>query len=289
MLKADHQDLPAAARTGSHPNQVQPVIGLALAKAWGDTLGENFRAKAADTVFRASWAGMCARAMHYNAANVPPSNPPDVADRWRMLTGTILHDRVDEYVKAAFPDAEVEVVVVIDDLVSCHADIVLTIDDQKVAVEVKSINGWGFKSSIGARGDAEGPKISHVLQGAMAAYGLDADQLRIVYLSLENLSPREAERQKLSDPAQRFLAEWSYDRDEYRPLAEAELERMRRIRGRIDSDVLAPRVTPEMPSGARVTDPRKGLWVSLDATESGTIWQCGYCDHRDTCLSDGPS
>jgi hypothetical protein len=220
-----------------------------------------------------------------------------------MGLGTMTHKALEEAIPVAFPGAQVEVRVVVEDFASGSADILLEItnDDrgELVLIEMKTVNGYKFKTRATTfDGPPQGPDQAHKVQGAIYAKALDADRLVVLYLSMENVSPKLANK-SVAGEAGRFSAEWHYTRDEFLPLAEAELRRARRIVQFIDEGRLPPRSSPEIPSGARIVDPDGGIWNLMvrdqNAAEgeriarTGSTWICGYCDFRDRCIADGPS
>lgn len=279
-----------------------------LAEAWAATVDQGDKAFAhEDTMIRHSWAGGCARRIAYDIAGAEKTEPLTLADHWRFGIGTLAHERWQEVMVEAFPEAEVEVKVRIDEIPSSgHIDLVLremieesTPDDDGgnvhvTAMELKTINGFGFKAAIGARGEAEGPRHSALLQGALNAHAVDADELVIVYLSLENLSPRELNKMWPGGESwQRFAAEWTYTRDEYEPLAEAEISRLRRIVEFVEAGDEVPRLLSD-PPGAIVINPVDQVGygryqvVARDGTVLGedTTWVCAYCSYRTRCAID---
>jgi hypothetical protein len=161
------------------------------------------------------------------------------------------------------------------------------------ALEIKTINGYGMKMAAGARGDAEGPRTSAITQGALNALAVDADELVILVLSLELMSERElAKLGPGKTEVDRFVAEWTFTREQYEPVARAEIARINKILALNDEHKLPPRVMPGLPDGARIVDPKRGAWhvvVDGQVTQAGTHWQCAnYCRHRDRCIADGP-
>lgn len=299
----DLSDLP---KSHGHTPDKAPWLAPALADKWAETVDRQEPAMASEEArIRHSWAGDCARAMGYHVMDVEVSDELSVADFWRFGTGSVIHERWQEVIAVAFPSAEVEKEVVIEEIPSAGhidlfipgghepSDIVLPLTNS-VSVELKSINGFGFKKAVGARGEAEGPRTSAVLQGSLNAHAADADEMKIVYLSLENLSPYELK--KIGEHEwQRFAAEWTYTRDEYEALAQPEIKRMSKVLEYVDAGKLPPRQVPDdsMPKGARVTDPSKGSWTLVntdgDIIQSGRTWRCDYCPFRRLCISDGAS
>lgn len=322
MIKNDLSNLPGPERPTGNPPAPGAEFAPLLAKAWADTVDREELAFALDTRIRNSWAGKCARQMSYMIQRAEPSNPMDYASYWTFGIGTAIHEMWQAVIQDAFPTAEVEVTV---DMrphgldASGHIDLVVTFTEcpydghviapvaacpvcsgiaekgnYVIAIELKSINGFGFKMSVGARGPAEGPRWSAIVQGSLNGLGMNADEVRIIYLSLENLSPREMDKQGWDQPWQRFSAEWIYTREEYEGIAKAEIGRMNRILEYVDDDKLAPRQIPDpnIPPKARVTDPYTGAWqLERDGQiiDAGKTWMCGYCSFQDRCVQDGPT
>lgn len=310
---------------------------MQIAQAWHELYEDQGKQVAIPgRRFRASESGYCARSIAYSVHQrdtetkvnamlteklidvdaaveaftaVAPTNPPTIADSWRMGLGTIVHDRLEQPIKRAFPGAEVETTIDLSPSIdgSAHIDLVVTlpvIDDGTdtggagkpyvIVVELKTINGFGFKSTTTSfKNGPEGPRLGHVLQGAVMAKVRDADELVVGYLSTELLSPAEAKRQGV-DEVGRFAAEWTFTRDEYMVYADAEAKRVTKLlsimdeAGRPDA---VPRQIPELPAKARIVNPLNGMWTVEDETgsivDSGTTWNCDYCRWRDRCVADG--
>lgn len=293
-LKTDHSSMPKPRKEGAVPDATSRFAPL-LAAAWASNVDTEERAFSIEgRRIRHSWAASCARLIGYRIRGEEPSDPMTVADYWRMGLGTKVHDLWQEILQQAFSMADVEVKVGIDEIESAgHIDAVITesMTGYTTALELKTINGFGFKMAIGARGEAEGARWSAVVQGALNAKAVDADELVIVYLSMECLSPRELKKIG-AEEWQRFAAEWTFTREEYEPIAEAEMKRMARILEIVDAGDLPPRQIPdpEIPKGARVTDPSTGTWQQIQDNKiiaAGTTWHCGYCSQRSRCLADG--
>jgi hypothetical protein len=304
-IKTDRSDLPYPEREAGHPPDRNPIIVPIVAQRWYDTYladGNDTKAHALPgRRFRASWAGKrCDRSLQYAMQGTPASNPPSLADHWRFGIGTMVHEIVQTTLPGAFPNSDIELPVDLRPIGidgSASTDIVLYTDESKtqakLVVELKSINGFGFKNTATTfKGPPEGPKYGHIVQGALAAAALNAtDGLRIGYLSLENLSPNMA---TYSDSeAGRFCAEWHFTLAQCKQLAQREAHRIGRVNAWIDIDGLTERALhdPSIADGAVVTDPRRGMWSQIIGTQvvdAGSTWFCGYCDHRDQCIADGP-
>jgi hypothetical protein len=304
-LKKDLSSLSSVPSGGGELPVKHPTIGPLLAQAWADAFVDTDEHPLAlpmsheNARIRFSWAGMCGRRIGYSVMGEPETNPSGPADHWRFGLGHLVHDQMQQVVQAAFPGAEVEVHTQLEDgLLAGHADVEITDGGtvsegvswtKKISVEIKTINGFGFKKAVGARGAAEGPRIGAKIQGALNAVAGNCDELVILYLSMENLSPREAKNIG-ADEIGRFCAEWHYTRDEFEPWAEAERERFLGILATVDAGSTPDRYIPhEMPPGAVIDDPFKGQWVLREGgalVDAGSTWMCGYCPFADRCIDD---
>lgn len=302
-IAKDLSDLPTADKPAGTPPVAEPQFVSAIAESWFNQYlanGEHMRSKANEALpYRASFTAFrCDRQLHYAMAG--KERPvPNIADAYRMSLGTLVHNGLEEAINATFPNAEFEVVVDLTTIGvpgSAHADIVTYLDQttRKVdaVVEVKTVNGFGFKSmATDFKGPAQGPRSGHVLQAALSAMALDADRVVIAYLSMENLSPT-MKRYTQSDIG-RFAAEWHYTREEYTALAMREIARIQRVTKWLDiPELIAPTTVhdDEVPEGAFIQDPSRGMWVAHNADSSiadtGRVWFCDYCDWKDQCVSD---
>lgn len=328
-IKQSAADIPREASAGNPPDE-HPRYGQLLAQAWSAINDEHYHQKSRTDVpryVRLSWAGACARLVGYRLLDRPESNPPDLAAIWRMSLGTMVHELLQEALVRAFPTAEIEknIGAESDALfgfpVSGRTDVFLVDDDGKrIAIEVKSINGFGFKKSVGARGVPEGPRGSALYQAALNGRAHNADEIVIVYLSLECLSDRELTALVTKTGGEpidirKFVAEYTYSRADLDALVDAELKRLAKIVGMVDLRAeaeqalaeqteggpsavldlapLPPRSIPlSMPARARVTDPLKGTWalvVEDNVLQAGESWECQYCSQQLRCAEDGPS
>lgn len=285
-LARDLSDLPTAARTRSDgcPPDETPRFVQALVEAWAAVDDDKPRAFP-DSRFRHSDAGKCARAIAYAALDLPASNPMDLSGTWNTNLGTIVHEAWQEALAARYPDADIEPKVRTD-AGSGHIDAVVDTDDKRIAVELKTIGGFAYKLAVGERGAAQGPKHEHIVQAALNALAVDADEAVIAYLSKEAISVDAAKRKGIGELG-RFCAEWTFDRDAYMPVALAEIARVQGILNLLDEGQLPARKIPDLPTGAVVTDPASGQWRVTDddgrILDAGTFWMCGYCRFQDTC------
>lgn len=302
-LKADHSTLPRQQTAEGNPPDKNPRFVTALAQAWHAQYladGRDERATANGSLLRGSDAATCGRQLSYEIRRrrgdigMERSNPSTIADAYRFGLGSMVHDVFQEALIAAFPGAEIEVVGVFTDPdLSLHADAKIVHEGKTIAFELKTTNGFSFKRiATSGRQPAEGPKLSAILQGAMAAKAFNADELVVAYLSMELLSPTEAKRQGVDDIG-RFACEYTYLPEVFLPLADAELARLAAIQKATDAGEDVPRFIPGVtPLGAEVQDPATGRWELRDPSNdyilnSGTAWPCqGYCPHALRCIED---
>jgi hypothetical protein len=307
-IKKNLGDLPVVSTGNGVRPDADPFIGRAIAKAWLDKNYQEGKAHAVEgSRFRFSMAGACSRQLQYYVTGEPVTDPPDAADAWRMGLGTMVHTAIQEYFEASmvngvfdcnYYEVEMETKTSIPEISgSGHVDMLFTLFDgdskpyRKVVVEIKTLNGFGFKvAATGFKGPAEGPRRDHIKQAALSAYALDADDVIICYVSMENVSPSLAG--KYCDDAEygRFTAQWTYSKAEWMPLAVAEIERVRSVLAQIDhpaGGLVEPTIENDSGVLVSITDPSSGRWELLDdgvLIDSGKAWQCGYCRYRSTCI-----
>lgn len=164
--------------------------------------------------------------------------------------------------------------------------------EKVIALELKTCGGYSFKSAVGKarRGTpAEGPRSEHILQGALNASAVGADELVIAYLAKECVSVNVADG--IGDLA-RFSAEWTFTREDFEPLAKAERDRLAGILTLLDDGLLAARKVPDLPPGAEIMDVPSGRWEVRDGdavVDTGTYFMCrGYCNYRSLCATTEP-
>lgn len=300
-INRDLSGLPAG-----RPPDREPRFGPKLAEAiYSKFIDDGPRAKAIeDRWFRASMAGMCSRAIALGLANVPETNPPSIADEWRMWLGKVVHDAIDSVVADVFPEAEHEVDVDLIEIVdgSAHLDLLFKVgfDAYVICVEVKTMNGFAYKlATTSFKGDPEGPKLSAILQGGLAARALDADELVILVFAMENISPSQAKRDGL-DEVGRFTAEWTFSREQYLEETDREVRRLNWLHSKVEGlDVSDPvrflgEIPPIVPDDDGtpiwITNPAKGageIRAGGKAIDFVSTWQCDYCRYRDLCVEVG--
>lgn len=236
------------------------------------------------TMFRHSMASFCSRSLGYQVTGHQPTNPVDEAASYRFEVGTAIHDLFQAALKKKYGDAcELEVQVQIEEADSSgHIDAVIR-GELVDALELKSINGVGYRYAVGACKDgAKGPRHSAVVQAALNAHAIDADRAVVVYLPTENISQKTIDRYRL-DPSLAHRAEWWYPRAEYEPIAQAEIQRWRGIADLVNNGELPPRYIPE--EQAIVQDPSRGLYTATNGRLK-EYWGCNYCSFQDLCVAD---
>jgi len=264
-----------------------------LVNAWQAGMDDDKPNAIAGTRFRHSNAGKCARMLGYVAAGIPKSDPMDLSGVMNVSVGTMLHDAWQAALLERYPDAEIEPkVATVGADGSGHIDAVVRDGGHVVAIELKTIGGFGFKNAIGRarKGQqAEGPRTDHILQAALNGLAVDADEVVVVYLAKEALS----KNMRVDDERDRFLAEWTFSREQYEPLAVAEADRVARILAIVDGGELPKRVLPhDMPPGAEIVAPSSGRWevhsADGEVTDTGSVWLCNYCSHQTLCAQTEP-
>ena len=82
-------------------------------------------------------------------AEIPESNPFDLPSDWVTSLGTLLHERWQEALQRAYPDALIEPKVQTY-LSSGHLDALVTLENGTTySYELKTINGYGFTQAVG--------------------------------------------------------------------------------------------------------------------------------------------
>jgi hypothetical protein len=150
-----------------------------------------------------------------------------------------------------------------------------------ICFELKTRGVYGFDKAVGINRKAyaltspEGPGAATLIQGALNALGANADLLVIGIISMEAISKQLAERVGWNDLS-RIMAEWHYERKEWLPWAQREIERMTKIRDTVDKGYL--------PDGTAVGDEFQEITLNPLATKPS--WQCVYCSYRLRCVED---
>lgn len=219
----------------------------------------------------ASSAGACARQIAFRVSGVAPSNPITSDALFNFSAGNAIHDKIQAAILAKIPEAEKEVNGVIEDFITCRADLRYPAEDSKiVCCEIKSVSDFAFKLATGAKlksngqwnkkdQQAEGPKPEHILQVGISAKSLEADYLSIVYT------------RKTAAKGEPIMREWRYSLAEVWDAVQSEIERLKTIVGLIKAHVLPDREY----RGEIITNPSK------------VKWPCGYCQFKEACVQLG--
>jgi len=211
---------------------------------------------------------------------------------WSFQMGQMVHDWFDAWMPVAFPGIELEKQYHLPEKyglkVGGNADAYLPEDweGRSAAFELKSINGMGFKRASQGQ-NPDGPRDSALIQGALAGLGLDTDIVVIINQALEVTSKGVAKQKNILHEEQRFSVEWLLTREQYVPIAEAEIARVKLALACEDD---APRRPFGIPAMAEITNPNTGHWVELSddgvMTNTGSTWHCGYCIYQTQCIKD---
>lgn len=219
----------------------------------------------------ASSAGACARAIGFRVAGLVPSNPVTGDALFNFSIGDAIHDKIQAAILAKIPDAEKEVSGVIENFITCRADLKYPAEDSSaVCCEIKSVSDFAFKLATGAKlksngqwnkkdQQAEGPKREHLLQVGISAKSIGADYLSIVY------------SRKTAAKGEPIMREWRYNILEVWDAIHDEIERLRNIVESIEARVMPDREY----QGEIITNPAKARWP------------CGYCQFKAACLELG--
>ena len=313
MIKRDLSDLPTSLAPsdgdadGWWPDR-HPRLGPILVDQWIAAQPDNALEVVipADGKHRGSNAGKCLRAIAYDQTDTERSDPMTVADFWRMYLGSVVHEALQEALPKVMPGAMNEVpvsLVPIGAAGSMRIDIMdpVSMDSDGhiyETVEVKTINGFGYKmQATDFRGPPQGPRSSHMMQAAIGAVAAEAAGYqvagaRVVYLSLELLSPKLAEQVGLGGEEARFCAEWFVPIEQLRPLVEVEMGRWAELTEALGDDPTVIRrsmldeIDPHgVPKYIEIVNPKTGAAVD-EAGVGARAWLCNYCNHQSTCIRD---
>lgn len=312
MIKRDLSDLP----TSLAPSDDDPVgwwperhprLGPVLVDEWiaSQPRNELLPVIPEDGMHRGSNAGKCLRAIAYTHSGTSETDPMTVADFWRMYLGSVVHEALQEALPKVMPGAINEVPVSFKPLGisgSMRIDIMDPVDDDETyeTVEVKTINGYGYKmQATSFRGPPQGPRSSHVMQAALGALAAEAAGYkvagcRVVYLSLELLAPKLAVDVGLGGEEARFCAEWYLPIEQVRSLARLELDRWAIVTKQLDETgdpTTVRRSTLDtinehgVPRYIEVVNPKTGAAVDEHGV-GAKAWMCNYCNYQSRCIRD---
>ena len=249
--------------------------------------------------FYHSDAGACSRAIAYAALRMRVSNPMDPQSHYNLWLGNVIHEAFQTALQRKYPDAEIEVRVTWEQT-GCRIDAVVKLEaggpkPYVISIEAKSIGGYGYKlASAKFNGPPEGPKFGNKMQGFLNAKRIDADEAVVILFSKD---PNNWVEEGL-DPMLKVTAEWTYTREQYRPLADKEDERIATILKMVDEGTLPRRFSPEValefpkhiivePStGAYLVPDEAGNWAA-PPVKKPYFWGCAYCRYQPDCAKTG--
>lgn len=220
----------------------------------------------------ASSAGACARQIAFRVSGVAASNPITGDALFNFGVGDAIHDKIQAAILAKVPGAEKEVSGVVEDFITCRADLKYPAEDGKIVCgEIKSVSDFAFKLATGAKlksngqwnkkdQQAEGPKTEHLLQVGVSALSIGADYLSIVY------------SRKTATKGEPVMWEWRYSLKFFREGVQAEIDRLRDIVETVE----LRRMPDREYQGEIIENPAK------------TKWPCSYCGFKDACIELGP-
>ena len=254
-------------------------IGHLLAKKWNDAHQEaGSKPTAMGTKFRYSAAHSCSRQQAYRALGAEETEPFDVASSWVTGIGEIIHEKLQDAILEVYPDAQFEVASQVNEHLSGSCDGLLTHGGEKVLIEIKTRGQypWQKETGIGQYKQTQpaGPSLAAVAQAGMNALGLEAEYVCMVSLAKEAVSVTKAAKMGITDPYERFAAEWWIPREEWEPLALREVERISLIAESLEEGVL--------PLPVVVDDNGSQLAIKYKS-----YWACDYCAFASTCAVDG--
>jgi len=251
------------------------------------------------TPLRYSSAFGCARQQGYAGLGVAPTEPMDESGAWATGLGTIIHEKLQDAISRKFPSAQFEVASRLGQISgSCDALIEVgdldaidggRSDGTHVLYELKTMGTYSFDKQVGwnrMRGtttDAEGPAMKAIAQAGINALGIEESDpdIHIEWVVMGSMTFEALSKNKASnmgvEGTNRFLAEFYVGRDEWEPIALAEIERMKTIADVLDHGYLADRFALD----------DNGNLLALNPNIK-KFWQCDYCAFRTICAEDGP-
>lgn len=199
--------------------------------------GERLKMKAGR--YSPSLLGACYRRQEWERLGEPQSDPADAETLRIFEAGDLFHGLIQKL----FPEAQVEVEVVIGDLVYGHADLVL--EDE--VVDIKSCGAWQFKKfgKMTVEEFAE-EKPDYMMQVGCYALGLGKAGGRIALVNKETVE----------------ILEFAFPLKMFKEKVERELEVLRGIRR-----------SGELPR------PQPRLYRQKD----GSYKECEYCSWKTKC------
>src|SRR5262252_8032154 len=283
-------DLPEAKRRAAktykdppHDAEFLPLIVGAWARSPEVANSRNREMAVPGRRVRASWAGIpCDLAIRY------------LADEYRLMIGTLVHDMMEKHLPEVFPLSQFEVKVDLIDIGldgSATIDILLSEPDlnmtevRRTLIELKTVGGYQFKIMAAPfRGGPMGPRLGAVHQAALSAEALKVDKMVVGYLSTELISEDLARKMGV-DQIGRFTAEWHYGPDEIKVLAREARNRFLTILAEADAGVMTdPRIWDNEIAGAGLVIPQASGVVRVgQEVVKREWWGCDYCRHKSHC------
>ena len=251
----------------------EPLAGAAITKRLReDREQRGEKPTAANTRLRCSDAHACSRRIAFGMLKIPRDIPLSDDSLMAFKAGDFYHQIAQEALTLAL-GARCEVPIDWSPQISLsgHCDAVYDGGDAPVAVEIKSMGGYGFEYAVGNRKSQSGPgpKPEHLVQAGLYALApqIRAAEVHIVYLSKDRGTC--AEWLIGVDQPLTHLA----DSPTVESLVAAEIERLQGLLKRVDGGQLPKRFIP-------------GFGVVDDPPESGSRaqpWNCRFCAWQPTC------
>jgi hypothetical protein len=266
-----------------------PIITHLLVKEWWEK-AQTPKPTALNTPLRYSSAYACARQQSYAAFGAKQTEPMDQAGAWVTGVGTLIHEALQEAIGRQFPNAVFELGTAHGEYISGSCDAYIPSSDLagvgNTLYELKTMGTFSFDKQVGwnrMRGEykyPEGPAQKAIAQAGINALGVEKhlgvniSNVVLGSITFEALSVQKAQKMGVSD-YNRVLAEFWFTREEWEPLAIAELERMSALGELVTNGYL----------GAREARDDEGNTIILDPL--GRDWQCAYCAFNTVCQQDG--
>lgn len=272
----------------------EPILTGLLGDAWA---AKPDKPTALGTPLRYSSAHGCSRQMAYYALGAKKTEDVDGGDVWAAGIGTLIHEAMQAEIGKVYITAQFELSSKLGNYLSGSTDALVesreikerTGDDlggTHVLWELKSMGEWAFDNQMGYNrksmkvyNNGHGPKRGAVAQAGMNALGIEASDpaIRIETVLMGSvcvttLSVSKAKQMEV-EGFDRYGAEFTIPRNEWEPLALAELGRMELIGLTLEHQTLPDRIAWD--ESELYLNPR------------GKDWQCDYCPFRSLCVSDG--
>lgn len=305
-IQADLSDLPAATSEddGWRPDDT-PIFGPIVIEALS---ADGPRPAKQREYVSASNALKCARALSFSAAGLAEDEGGmDPSGWWMTSSGSAMHqvwqDAIVDHFGVENVDVEMRIGTVTDDKIEpfivnvrdvdvpviSYADVFVHSPELSLVTDLKFVGGYKYKLAVGERGVPQGPDRSALIQSAISALILGAENVSVTYIAKDGISVNVA-RRKGFDEWRRFTAEWTVPLDEIRTEVEDEILRLWNINRLVhDQGLLAKRMIPGVP--VEIANPKNGAWQQTEGDTllaTGNFWGCGYCSWQQSCINYGP-